>query len=110
MIINNPQNSFLTLCRLLFSTEEFYTDAFTEWVEVLVEEDFFHLLVYGGQLITQDGFHDKLVGFGWDVEFWVLDHMGEDLTEGDVDFLSMDGDGIDEKGDDLLIFWFIITA
>ena len=42
--------------------------------------------------------------------FGVFDHVNEDLSEGDVYFLCLEGDCVDEGGDDILVFILVITS
>ncbi len=44
------------------------------------------------------------------MDFGVFYHVAEDLSEGNVNFLGVDGDCVDERTDDLLVFGFVVSA
>lgn len=44
------------------------------------------------------------------MNFGVLDNMAEDLSEGYVNFLGMDCNGVDKSADNLLVFGFVVPA
>ncbi len=110
MITDYSLNHLFTLNWKLFCPEKLNSDSLTQWVKVLVQKEFLHLLINWWEFIPQNYLHHFLVSFCWNVNFGVINHVTENLPEWYVNFLSMNCNRVNETTNYLLVFRFVVPT
>jgi hypothetical protein len=107
---NDCVNSSFALGALLLGPKELNGDSLAEGVEVLIEEEFFELLVDVGELVDQYSPEDGLVLPGLEVVLVVVEDLGELVLEGVVQLLGLQGDYLNRRADHFVLLGLVVPA
>lgn len=110
VVTDDTLDDLFAFDRQLFRPEQLDSDPLAKGVKILIEEKFLHFFIYRRKLISEDDLHNFLVRFCRNVNTRVFDHVNENLPEGNVNFLGVDGHCVDERTNYLLVFWFVVPT
>lgn len=81
VVADDGFDDLLAFGGLLLGAKQLDADAFPQWIEIFVKEQFFHFFIDGAQLLDQHSPHDGLFLFPFDVLLPAVQNFSEGVLE-----------------------------